>query len=189
MNVLASALRLIENLVPMDETAKPFEELLQRASRLQDRRVVANALDVLKKYQPVERNWAKSFAQHADNRISANAIVYEGLREITPFVVKKLRRMLHAKDPLHVSSAAYAIGEIAYHHKLRDAVYLKTQVGFLRLVTELVALVFDDDSRVRRQAIIAVQKIADPEVIARIEQRLARSSNNEDAQRAFGRAS
>jgi len=189
LNILASALRLIENLVPEDGAAKPFEELLQRASRLEDRRVVANALDVLKKFQPSERNWAKNLAQHADNRISANAIVYEGLREITPFVVKKLRRMLHAKDPLHVSSAAYAVGEIASHHKLRDAVYFKTQIAFQRLVTDLIGLVFDDDSRVRRQAIIAIQKIDDLELIASIEQRLATSANSEDAQRAFGRAS
>ena len=99
-----------------------------------------------------------------DNRVAANALVHEGLREISPFVVKRLRKMMRSREALRVSSALYALGEVAVHHKKRDSVYFSTRTDFQNLLQEIPRYVFHEDERVRRQALVAARKIADQQI-------------------------
>jgi class 3 adenylate cyclase len=173
LRVLASALRLIENLVPKKdfdlEFGARFDHILQRAKLIDDRRVVANALDVLshfksKKYPVISSDLLK----HPDNRVAANAIVNEGIKEITPRVMRHLRKMLASRTPVHQASALYAMGELVGHYRLKDPVYLSTQLKFQDVLHKIPDYVTDEDPMVRRQALIAARKSAEPLIFARI---------------------
>lgn len=171
LRTLASAVRLTENLLPKGETPQEAEEILHSALDVPDRRVVANALDAIAVISEEASKRARQLVDHPDNRIAANALVHEGMRDISSFVLKRLRQMLKSDEDLRVSSGLYALGEIADYHRKRDAVYYETQLGFLRLLRTLPDYAFHSDERVRRQAVIAARKAAIPEVIAAIEQR------------------
>ncbi len=165
VKVLSSSLRLIENLVPPSEFTHQFESSLNKALKLDDRRVVANALEALtlfrREYEP---QLTEKLVSHPDNRVAANALVHEGTRMISPFVVKRLNRMLDARSVATISSGLYAMGEIARHHRENDLVYYQTQVDFLQLVQELPDFVRHADVMVRRQALVAARKCADATV-------------------------
>lgn len=171
MRLLASAVRLTENLLPKGESSTEAEALLNRALGVSDRRVVANALDALAVISEAASKKALELVDHADNRIAANALVHEGMKEISSFVLKRLRQMLKSDEDVRISSGLYAIGEIAEYHRKRDEIYFKTQLGFQRLIRTLPDYAFHSDERVRRQAVIAARKAAIPEVISAIEQR------------------
>lgn len=167
--VLSATIRLVENLVPLNEFSQDFSSVLHRAAALKDRRIVSNALDVLTMFQgDSDRSLAERLAKASDNRVAANALVHEGLRSISPFVVKKLAKMLRAPSPAKTASALYAIGEIARHHREADIVYLHTHVDFQKLVGAVPELVLHQNESVRRQALIAAKKTADLMLIKKI---------------------
>jgi hypothetical protein len=125
--------------------------------------VIANALDVLTLFQREEQmSLVGHLARHEDNRIAANALILEGQRMISPFVIKQLKRMVTANHHSTVASGLFAIGEIAQFHRQKDPVYFNTQVSFHRLAESLVALMTHEDARVRFQAMAAINKIAEP---------------------------
>ena len=173
LRILASALRLIENLVPKKdfdlEFGARFDHILQRAKLIDDRRVVANALDVLshfksKKYPVISSDLLK----HPDNRVAANAIVNEGIKEITPRVMRHLRKMLASRTPVHQASALYAMGELVGHYRLKDPVYLSTQLKFQDVLQKIPDYARNDDAMVRRQALIAARKAGEFQIFERI---------------------
>lgn len=169
--ILASAVRLTENLVPKGEYVTECEALLNKALEFSDRRVVANALDALAIINDAASKKALALVDHPDNRVAANALIHEGMKEISSFVLKRLRQMLKSDEDVRISSGLYAVGEIAEYHRKRDEVYFETQLGFQRLIRTLPDYAFHHDERVRRQAVIAARKAAVPEVISAIEQR------------------
>lgn len=70
--------------------------------------------------------------------------------------------MLKASDQGRVSSAAWAIGELALYYKQNDPMYLATHVDFLELVGHVRELVNHPNDMVRRQANAAVMKFEGP---------------------------
>lgn len=166
VRILASILRLTENLVPPSEFSEAFEAAFRRALSLKDRRVIANALDALTLFRKGrEPELDSMLIRHPDNRVAANALVLEGARSISPFVVKRLQKMMTSRNVANVASALYAFGEIAAHHRARDPIYFNTQVDFLSLADSMMALVTHDDVRIRRQAFVAARKLGDQDVI------------------------
>ena len=173
LRVFASALRLIENLVPKKdfdlEFGARFNQILQKAKTIDDRRVVANALDVLsyfksKKYPVI----SDELLRHPDNRVAANAIVNEGIKELTPRIVRQLRKMLSSKIPVNQASGIYALGELVAHYRLKDPVYLSTQLKFNDLVLSIPNYASSTDVMVRRQTLIAARKAGDAKIYAEI---------------------
>jgi hypothetical protein len=163
---LSSALRLIENLVPPSELSTQFEVALKRAVESRDRRVVANAIDVLAKFRSGEDAvLGERLARHPDNRVAANALVLEGRRVISPFVVRRLRKMLSSRNVASMASGLFALGEISSHHRKVDSVYYNLQSDFLKLIEWIPALATYDNAMVRRQALIAAAKAADGTII------------------------
>jgi hypothetical protein len=170
VRIISAALKLFENLVPKGEFTEPMLDLLRSATEIKDRRVAANALDALTYFHRQENShWPKGvsekLSEDSNNRVAANALVYEGVRAISPFVKKRLGKMLKSNDPLTRASALYALGEIAAFHRSSDIVYYNTQVDFHRLVGRLSQHALDVDSRVRRQALLALKKCSDEEAI------------------------
>jgi HEAT repeat protein len=166
LRILSSILRLTENLVPRVEFTDRFEAALKAAMEIKDRRVIANALESLtlfrKEYEP---SLSARLARHPDNRVAANALLHEGLRQISPFVIKRLEKMLGSRNVANVASALYAMGEISSFHREQDSVYYGTQIEFLKLVKWIPALAANEDAMVRRQALIAARKCGDDDVV------------------------
>ncbi len=162
LRILASVVRLTENLVPASDFNHEFETVIRDVLNVNDRRVVANALDALTFFRrDYEPTLAERLARHLDNRVAANALVHEGMREISPFVVKRLFKLMSSHKSANIASGLYAFGEIAAFHRLQDPVYFNTQLAFQRLARHLLRLVVHDDARVRRQAQIATRKFDD----------------------------
>lgn len=171
LRVLSAALKLFENLVPRGELQGWSENVIKRATELKDRRVVANALDVLTWFSAgSEESISEKLTLHEDNRVAANALVHEGMRSLSAFVVKRLYKMLQSKQTGRVASGLYALGEIANHHHRRDPVYLSAQFDFMRLIYTLPEFACRDDAMIRRQALIAARKSGQVEVIEQIRQ-------------------
>lgn len=171
MKVLASAVRLMENLIPRNECVSEIETILNRSMEVVDRRVVANALDTLSVVKEAESERARALIEHPDNRIAANALVREGMKDISSYVLKHLKYMLKSDEYVRVSSGLYALGEIAEFHRTRDSIYYATQLGFQRLIRSLPDFAFHQDERIRRQAVAAAKKSGSPEILTAIEER------------------
>jgi len=184
LRTLASILRLTENLVPPAEFTREYEDLLRSALLIEDRRVVANALDALMVFRrDYEPSLLDRLARHLDNRIAANALIHEGIRDINRFVIKRLVKLMSSKNPANVASALYAFGEIAAYHRIQDPVYFNTQIAFQRLAENIPALVSHGDARVRRQAFSAARKLGDAKLIAMVWQAVGASASLADEAR------
>ena len=169
LRLLASLLRLTENLVPKSEMADQFVEVLRSALEVRDRRVVANAIESLTTFRrDQEPEVTARLARHPDNRVAANALLQEGLRQMSPFVVKRLQKMLSSRNVFNIASGLYALGEISAFHRVQDPVYYGTQIEFLKLVNWIPAFAAHEDAMVRRQALIAARKCGDDHVIESI---------------------
>lgn len=169
--ILASAIRLVENFACEVEDPRGkgnLTALLERASRHLDRRVTANSVEVLATLRILPSERLEAFSGHNDNRVAANALVGAGQREITPFVLKELGKMLSAKNHWRVASGLYALGEIARFHRERNLVYYNTQVEFLELVAEIPKFARHEFEGCRRQALGAARKINDPDIIRKM---------------------
>ena len=159
--ILASLLKVIENVVPKDRFAPGVEKLIEAATALPDRRVVANALDVLTYFKSEKGELGHGdLGSHRDNRVAANALVFQGRKALGSPIVRKLRRLLDSKENARVASALYAIGELAAHHQSNDVVYYRTQLEFLDLVARVPKYVSHPDPMIQRQARIALEKTA-----------------------------
>ena len=179
LRVIASVIMLIENLVPRDQFDERLEGICRQAASMSNRRLIANSLEVLT-YMKVaaEPGLARKLIEHEDNRVVANALVHEGAEGITPLVLKRLRKMLAAKQILFVASGLYALGEIATLHRKRDLVYYQTQVELLTIVAALPVYVSHANEMVRRQAFVAAKKIGDPVILERIAEHVKASGSS-----------
>jgi adenylate cyclase len=158
---LASALRVIENIVPKDKFDSRIEKLVDLATELADRRVVANALDVLTYFKntgEAEDFGHGDLTRHRDNRVAANALVFQGRQALGSGLVRRIRRMLDSKENVRVASALYAIGELAAHHQATDKIYYRTQIEFLDLVNRISSFTSHSDPMIQRQASVALKK-------------------------------
>lgn len=162
LRVLPTLIRLAQNLFPKSQYSRDLDQVLRTALTFRDPRVVANAVETLAHFQTdYEPNIGELLARHTDNRITANAIIYEGLHEISSSIIKKLRTMLTSKSAAEIASGLYAYGEISLHHRSKDPVYYRTQVQFQKLSVILIRLVQHDDAKVKRQLFSAVKKVGD----------------------------
>lgn len=180
LRTVSSAIRLFENLIPRSDFSAEIEKLLQKATQLSDRRIVANALDVLSHFKSEgDPAFLAKLTKHEDNRVAANALVHEGLRGLSPFVLRRLKKMLGSRRNSHVASALYAVGELAQYHRNRDLIYYSTQLEFIRMIQDLPDFVLHEEPMIRRQSMIAARKSQDAEVIALIREKIQKSGKAE----------
>jgi class 3 adenylate cyclase len=161
----ASLITVISNLIPFEtsdvQVKNEAAERLRAYAMLGHGRVVANSLDALTHLKvKLDTSLIRALQLHEDHRISANAILLEGILDLNEGVVQKLKAALHSKQPLAVSSALYAIGELASYHQADNLVFYRTQIRFLSLVEELKGFADHEDESVRRQARGATLKLA-----------------------------
>lgn len=178
LQLLSSAIRLIENLIPKSQFDERLEAICRQAATTKNRRLIANALDVLTLMKSnAEPQFSKRLLQHEDNRVVANALVHEGTREISPLVLKRMRKMLSNRDERFVASALYALGEIAWAHRSRDSVYYQTQVALHTIIASLPTYLKESSAMVRKQAMLAARKINDERILAEMRAQVRGSGN------------
>jgi HEAT repeat protein len=111
-------------------------------------------------------------AYSEDNRVAANALVLHGADEVSKPVIQRLKKLLASGNPTYVSSAIYAMGEIARKLRARDLVYFSTQSDFLALSQSLSQHAKSTDLNVRRQCLMAAEKLGDELLLAKVQKRL-----------------
>ncbi|MEK7355507.1 MAG: hypothetical protein AAB250_03615, partial [Bdellovibrionota bacterium] len=156
---LSATLALAKNLLTPDVFESTLRPLVEACLDVPERRVIANAIEAFSFFESIsEDEVLAELMRSKDNRIAANAIVREGMRELSKDVVKTASGMLRANEPLHIASGLYAIGELAAYHRVKNPIYLETHASFSRLVSEIVVHIDHPDPMVRRQAEIAARK-------------------------------
>lgn len=161
--ILSAVIKLFINLVPKEEFAPAYKEQLAKLLKHEDRRVVANTVEVLTHFEQEAK-----IKKPNDLRTAANAIVHEGREEITPSAAKKLKALLKSKKPNEIASGLYALGELAQMHRERDFAYFASQKDLQDGIAQLNAYAQATSTMVRRQALRAARKAQDPKVIERI---------------------
>ncbi len=157
--LLSSALMLASNLFSIEAFKTKARPVFIKCLQSSDRRVVANAIESFSVLEPeAVDNVFASFTTESDNRIVANALVKEGKRRWEKKLAKKIQKMLASKDPLYVSSALFALGEIAFSLKEEDQATYYAHADLQKLIGQLTKYAVDKNQMTRRQAMRAIVK-------------------------------
>ena len=168
--LISNILMLTQNLVPLNALENELALMLKSFLQDSDSRVVSSALESLTYFRtPVDpdiyRTLLQNALQNADNRIVANALVQEGMLDLSPMVIRQLRLMVVSTQAGECASALFVIGELARYHRLRDLVYYSTHVEFKELLSKLPSYATHSEKKIRKQAWLASKKAADSEII------------------------
>jgi hypothetical protein len=127
--------------------------------RSPDARVVANALDVFTVFDPTNNDALFSYLQnHDNNRVAANAIVKDGTVSFDRRVAKRLGKLLASKNPYFVASGAWALGEIAAHHRGVDLVSFGANRHLQASIESAEPLLSHANVMIAQNAALAIQK-------------------------------
>ena len=170
-DALATLLSLTVNVIPRDQfDAEARGVLLKASAFVGDARAAANAIDALACFDlEAAVSLAATLGRPSDARLEAVAVQVRGMRDLDRATVRSLRRMLASREPRRVASGLHALGEIARHFQAQDLVYLKARLGFMALTKRLPTFAAHADAMIRRQAVAAARKIADPEIWAALQ--------------------
>lgn len=146
---LATLAGSLARLVPAANIDAGIHDVLVDLIEDGDARVVANtieALQTLRKMDPTTRHARmveldRRLVDSKNTRVAANALVYMGTREISPDVIRRLRKLLESSDVHQAAAGLFAWGEIASHHLSEDLVYFRTQSEFLALEDDFESVV------------------------------------------------
>lgn len=159
---LASAIVMLYPLLVTKDSISEGDILaVESLLNVKNRRIVANAVDVLCHYgiTPSAQNMSDLFVSE-NNRIAANAVIHAGSKDLTPEVLKRLEQMIVGRksDDARRSSGLYALGEIARIIRENDPVYYSTRVDLHRLIKKTESLQVSEDASVALQARRAFEK-------------------------------
>ena len=185
LRLIASLVRLSDRL-PLTsnlEHNRETHDLLLNALNTGDERVAANALETIMGLNRSSRHRDRStdpaeWLQDSRARVSINALIWMASREFDRTVVRRLKRLLASRVGGQKSSAIFAIGEIASDYRHRDPVHYSAQTSLLELVEKLPQFCVSPDENIAQQALIAIGKIQDPQLVAAV-LKLAETSASE----------
>jgi adenylate cyclase len=153
--LVSAILMIFPALVPKSALTKKAEAELESLLDSDDTRTVANAIDVLTRYQiePRVRPLKNLFAS-SNNRVAANALIHEGTRDLNDAVLSKIDNMIFGRstEDARRASGLYALGEIVRILRARDPVYYSTRVDLHRLVERTGDLTSHKNTSVADQA-------------------------------------
>ncbi len=157
--ILASVISSALHLFTKGELNGRIRERLLQCMEIQDRRVIANTLDIFADLEP--QSGEKIFDQmvnQGDNRIAANLLVRDAGANWDSKKARRLSAMLRAKSAYAKSSGLYALGEIAQRLKSSDAVAFEADTALQTLLNLMLELTSHANRMVRRQAYRAILK-------------------------------
>lgn len=157
--MLSTLVAAAADLFPPEKLTGRLRASLLKCLEVQDRRVIANTLDVFGTLEPDAGDEVfANLAKLQDNRIGANAIIKQAKRDWDRQTAKRLEAMLHMKSPYYKASALFALGEIASYLRSIDSVSYHTDTVLQALLEELPTYVEHANKMVRRQCMRAFMK-------------------------------
>lgn len=162
---LSSFLALSTSFFSKDTVDQDLYACFLEALAHPERRVKSNAIEIfIHLYPEQEVPGLRACAKSTDHRISANALIKMALERFDEKIVRSLYGRVRGGSVAHVASALFALGEIALHYRAQNPNYLRTKLSFLRLFEEIPFWVKHPNTMVRRQALLAAKKLADPQL-------------------------
>ena len=135
--VLNSLVLMADSLVHPDLWTKPWEALIKNYLLCSQPRIVANAIEVLcrfnydsKEIQAILLNWKDN------NRICANFLLAEMRKSITKANAKTLMSWLDSDQLLFQASALYVLEETLRYYQIHDPVVFKTNSLLAACISE-----------------------------------------------------
>ncbi|MGZ3655313.1 MAG: hypothetical protein ACXVB9_13865 [Bdellovibrionota bacterium] len=166
---LSSAVALASTLLSRPQIDRALEKLFLQAVGVKDRRVRANAVELFTKFFPErEIPELRPLIRDEDNRVSANALIKAACERFDEKVISRIDERVRGGSVAHVASALHAMGEIAQYYRRHDPLFLGSKVSFLRLFDGVPGLAGHPNPMIRRQALIAAQKLGSEPIDARL---------------------
>ncbi len=175
---LSAVVSIAPHIFHQDAFSRELELALLSILDGHEKRAKSNAIEAFIYFSPDrEIPGMRSQMRDFDNRVSANAIVKLALERFDDSLVRKMEERLHGGSVAHVASALYALGEIAFYYREKNPELLATKIDFIKLFQEIPSWIQHPNPMVRRQAIVAAKKLADPDLDRKLRQILESSSD------------
>lgn len=136
--VLSAAISLASNFVP---TALVNERLLETLSPCldhRDPRVQANTIIVLGDLAK-DISFLRKFVYSKNNRVSADALLVSGKRNLDKELAGKLHEYLESKNPLFKASGQFVVRSLGEHYRSTDPIFYETNSLLKGLLAKLSA--------------------------------------------------
>lgn len=123
--VLSAAISLASNFVPSYLVKESLLEVLSSCLEHSDPRVQANTIIVLGDLAE-DIAFLRRFVYSKNNRVSADALLVSGKRNIDKELAEKLKEYLESKNPLFVASGRFVVRSLGEHYKNTDPIFFET---------------------------------------------------------------
>ncbi|MFV8256884.1 adenylate cyclase [Bdellovibrio bacteriovorus] len=134
--VLSAAISLASNFVPSYLVKESLLEVLSSCLEHTDPRVQANTIIVLGDLAE-DIAFLRRFVYSKNNRVSADALLVSGKRNMDKELAEKLKEYLDSKNPLFVASGRFVVKSLGEHYKSVDPVFYETNPHLKELVSRL----------------------------------------------------
>ncbi|AFX99788.1 adenylate cyclase, putative [Bdellovibrio bacteriovorus str. Tiberius] len=123
--VLSAAISLASNFVPSYLVKESLLEVLSSCLEHADPRVQANTIIVLGDLAE-DIAFLRRFVYSKNNRVSADALLVSGKRNIDKELAEKLKEYLDSKNPLFQASGRFVVRSLGEHYKNTDPIFFET---------------------------------------------------------------
>ncbi|UXR65668.1 adenylate cyclase [Bdellovibrio bacteriovorus] len=136
--VLSAAISLASNFVPPYLVKENLLEQLGVCLEHSDHRVQANAIIVLGDLAK-DIAFLRRFVYSKNNRVSADALLVSGKRDLDKELTEKLKEYLDSKNPLFQASGRFVVKSLGEHYRSSDPIFYETNPHLKELLTKLSA--------------------------------------------------
>ncbi|WP_374000984.1 adenylate cyclase [Bdellovibrio bacteriovorus] len=123
--VLSAAISLASNFVPAYLVKENLLEQLGTCLEHKDHRVQANAIIVLGDLAK-DIAFLRRFVYSKNNRVSADALLVSGKRDLDKELTEKLKEYLDSKNPLFQASGRFVVKSLGEHYRNADPIFYET---------------------------------------------------------------
>lgn len=134
--VLSATISLASNFVPSYLVKETLLEPLGLCLEHPDHRVQANAIIVLGDLAK-DIGFLRRFVYSKNNRVSADALLVSGKRDLDKELSEKLKEYLDSKNPLFQASGRFVVKSLGEHYKNSDPIFYETNPYLKELLTKL----------------------------------------------------
>ncbi len=134
--VLSAAISLASNFVPSYLVKESLLEVLNSCLEHSDPRVQANTIIVLGDLAQ-DIAFLRRFVYSKNNRVSADALLISGKRDLDKELAEKLKEYLDSKNPLFQASGRFVVKSLDEHYRNTDPIFYETNPFLKDLVRRL----------------------------------------------------
>lgn len=123
--VLSAAISLASNFVPPYLVKESLLDLFSECLEHKDPRVQANTIIVLGDLA-ADIGFLRKFVYSKNNRVSADALLVSGKRNMDKELAEKLKEYLESKNPLFQASGRFVVKSLGDHYRNTDPIFYET---------------------------------------------------------------